>query len=318
MKEIKVFIRNNNGIDITDKEVRKEFPAIFNHNPAPHCSDRYQLYRSDEIIDRMTDKGMKLVELAQQASRGRNPSTQLHTMRFQPLETPPQFGVNDSVPEVVILNGHDGRNRFRAYAGIFRFICSNGMVVADTNLGEVVRRHFGQDNTFDKVAAIVSDLPDAILKMNGRILDWSALTLDEQEQVQLAMKLIEARGAPEWVTSEKVLEARRDIEQPVDGKRSMWTTFNVLQENLTNAEVVGSKLAGTRGPTPTLRPIHGAWRSVAANAALWSTADAYYNAQVEGLDEGEQEELAKARKAAYERNRRAVKAVQEAKEPVDA
>lgn len=308
-----MILRDNNGITI-DAEVRKEFPAIFNHKPGQHLSDKYQLYRSDELIERMSDKGMKLVEIAQQLARQRDPRTQLHTLRFQPLDTPPQFGVNDSVPEVVILNGHDGRNRFRAEAGIFRFICSNGMVVSDMELGKVVRRHFGANNTFDKVAEIVAELPDVINKMHGKILDWSALTLNEQEQTMLALELIKARQAPDWVTSAHVLEAKRDAEQPVDGQRSLWTTFNVLQENLTNAEVSGKE--GDR--RSSLRPIQGAWRNVQANEALWSTADAYYSAKVEGLTDDEKEGLARARKAAYERNRRAIKATEEAQEPVDA
>lgn len=308
-----MLLRNNNGI-VIDKEVRKEFPAIFNHRPAEHCSDKYQLYRSDEIIERMTEKGMKLVEIGQQLARQRKPETQLHTLRFQPIDVPTVFGVNDSVPEVVILNGHDGRNKFRAEAGIFRFICSNGMVVSDMELGKVVRRHFGANNTFEKVQQIVSELPDAINKMHGKILDWSALTLDDQEQTLLAMELIKARSAPDWVTSAHVLEARRDAEQPVDGKRTLWTTFNVLQENLTNVEVSGKE--GDR--RTSLRPIQGAWRNVQANEALWTTAEAYYSAKVEGLKEAEKEELAKARRRAYERQRHAIKAFEEAKEPVAA
>jgi hypothetical protein len=308
-----MMLRNNNGIAI-DAEVRKEFPAIFNHRPAQHCSDKYQLYRSDELIERMTEKGMKLVEIGQQAARQRDPKTQLHTLRFQPVDVPAQFGVNDSVPEIVILNGHDGRNRFRAEAGIFRFICSNGMVVSDMELGKIVLRHFGANNTFDKVSAIVSEMPDAINKMHGKILDWSALTLDEKEQTMLAMQLIKARQAPDWVTSEHVLQAQRDAEQPVDGQRSLWSTFNVLQENLTNASVAGKE--GDK--RASLRPIQGAWRAVQANEALWTAAEAYYSAKVEGLTDDEREELAKARRRAYDRNRHAVKAVQEAKEPVDA
>jgi hypothetical protein len=308
-----MLLRNNNGITI-DSEVRKEFPALFNHKPAQHCSDKYQLYRSDELIDLMGEKGMKLVEIGQQAARQRDPRTQLHTMRFQPIDVPPVFGVNDSAPEIVIMNGHDGRNRFKALAGIFRFICSNGMVVSDMELGKVVVRHFGTNNTFDKVSAIVGDMPDAINKMHGKILDWSALTLNEHEQTLLAMELIKARQAPDWVTSDHVLEARRDDEQPVDGQRTLWTTFNVLQENLTNAEVNGKE--GDR--RTSLRPLQGAWRNVQANEALWTAAETYYHVKVDGLNEEERELLRKARDAAYSRNRRAIKAQQEAKEPVDA
>ena len=297
-----MLLRDNTGIDVTSKEVRKDFPAVFNHKPSQSLSDKYQLYRSDELIDQFKEKGFKLVEIGQQVSRQRNPSTQLHTLRFQPLEAPPQFGVNDSVPEVVILNGHDGRNRFRAMAGIFRFICSNGMVVSDMDLGTVVRRHFGANNTFEKVSAIVGELPDAVNKMHGRILDWSALELSTQEQTLLALELIKARQTPDWVTSDHVLEARREADKLEDGS-SLWSVFNVLQENLTNFEVSGKE--GDR--RQSLRPVRGAYRNLQANEALWTTADQYYKTKVDGLTEAEYEELTKLRRRAYDRNYRAVK-----------
>lgn len=311
-----MLMRNNNGI-VIDQDVRKEFPALFASQAASHVSENYQMYRSDQLIDLMGEKGLKLVEIGQQASRKRNPNTQLHTMRFQPTTAPTIFGVNDSVPEVVIMNGHDGRNRFRALAGIFRFICSNGMVVADQEMGSVIRRHFGKNNTFDKVSAIVGELPEAINKMSGRILDWSALNLSENEQTLLASQLIKARGAPEWVEPSLVLEAKRDLEKPnAEGERNLWTTFNVLQENLTN-----SNLHSAREDNRTsLRPITGAWRNLKANEDLWTQAEAYFSAKVEGLTDEDKEALSRARKAAYERNRRAAKALVNApeKEVIDA
>lgn len=309
-------LRDNSGLKVDDS-LRREFPAVFNHKPAKTLSDKYELYRSDEIIERMAERNMKLVEISQQMSRARDPRTQMHSLRFQPLDTPPQFGVNDSVPEVGILNSHNGRNKFSAFAGIFRMICSNGLVVADMNLGTVVRRHFGKNNTFDKVAAIVDDLPAAVIKINGLILDWSALSLDEQEQVQLAKQLIDARGAPDWLKDkpELVLEARRPEEQPKDGERDLWTTFNVLQENLTNQTVQGNP----DDSRVSLRPIRGAFRNYDANRVLWTTAEAYYNSVVDGMDGDEQEALFRARKAAYERNRRAAKEfVEHPPETVDA
>ncbi len=298
-----MILRDNAGINLNSSEVRKNFPAIFNHRPSERVSDKYQLYRSDELIESLSDKGMKLVELGIETARKRDPKTATHVMRFQPIDTPAQFGVNDSVPELVIANNHSGRAKFAAYAGIFRFICSNGLIVPEISLGAVQKRHFGQFNTFEKVAQLVAEMPEAINKMHTRILDWSALQLDEHEQTQLAMELIDDRHPPEWLTSDLVLKARRDSEQPVDGKRNLWTTFNVLQENLTNVELLNAARDDNRS---RLRPISSGWTSFRTNVALWSTAEAYYNSQVEGLNEDEKTELAKARKAAYERNRRAI------------
>jgi hypothetical protein len=72
---------------------------------------------------------MKLVELGVETARKRDPKTASHVMRFQPIDAPLQFGVNDSIPELVIANNHSGRAKFTACGGIFRFVCSNGMIV---------------------------------------------------------------------------------------------------------------------------------------------------------------------------------------------
>jgi hypothetical protein len=293
-------IRDNSGLTI-DNELRKEFPAVFADRPSSRVSENYQMYRSDEIIEQMLEKGMRLVEIAQQRARSRNPSTQLHTLRFQPKEAPAIFGINDSVPEVVVMNGHDGRNKFRALAGVFRFICSNGMVVADQELGAVIRRHFGENNTFAKVQTILNELPETVNLMSGRILDWSTLMLDEKQQTSLAAKLIRARGTPDWVEPVQVLEARRETEEKdADGKRNLWTTFNVLQENLTNSTIEN----GAEGRHGRMRPITGAWGSVKANESLWATADKFFNRRKEEIGD---DEFARLRKNMAERVRRLAK-----------
>jgi hypothetical protein len=306
-----MILRDNAGININNTEVRKNFPAIFNHRASDKVSDKYQLYRSDELIETLQGQGMKLVELGVETARRRDPKTATHVMRFQPHEAPLQFGINDSIPEIVIANNHAGRSKFAAYGGIFRFVCSNGMIVPAVQLGAVMRRHFGQNNTFEKVKELVAELPEATLKMHGRILDWSALSLNQAEQYELARELIEQRHAPDWLTPDEVLEARRISEAPVDGERTLWTTFNVLQENLTNVELNNKNREDNRS---RMRPISSGWTSFRTNAALWSTAETYYNSKVEGLTDEEKEQLSKARKNAAERSRYAVKKAEEQQE----
>jgi hypothetical protein len=303
-----MILRDNAGINLNSSEVRKNFPAIFNHRPSDKVSDKYQLYRSDELIEKLGDKGMKLVELGIETARKRDPKTATHVMRFQPTEAPLQFGVNDSIPELVIANNHSGRARFTACGGIFRFVCANGMIVPMVSLGAVQKRHFGESNTFDKVAQLVEEMPEAILKMHSRILDWSALQLDESEQTALAMQLVEERHGPEWLTSDLALTARRESEKPVDGVRDMWTTFNVLQENLTNVEIHNASREDNRS---RMRPISSGWTSFRTNASLWSTAEAYYEASVEGMSETEKDALKQSRENAYKRNWRAVNKAKE-------
>lgn len=288
-------LRDNSGIDTKDRDVRTAFPAIFNLRRSVQVSEDYQFYKSEEVIKLMQAAGLRLVEVGQERlgwSQRRQPHTQIHIMRFMsPDIAVRDFGVGDSRPEIVVMNSHDGRCTFRAMAGVFRLVCSNGMIVADQNLGGVIRRHYGEANAFDKVREILADMPRAVEAVSRRIADWSSLSLTAKQQVSLARLLMTAKlpsggaRAPEWLKPEQVLEARRDMERPAaDGRRDLWTTFNVLQESLTNTVVRREEGEG-RGRA--IQPIQSAVGNTGFNVTLWATAEAYYAETVASLTKRE-------------------------------
>lgn len=284
-------IRDNGGIQIT-KDVRRMFPAAFNHTRGKATSEKFQLYPTDEIIEAFADKGLKLVEIMQQRSSKRSPLHTAHMLRFAADTAPMAFGLNDSIPEVVVRNAHDGRTSFSAWLGLFRFICENGMVVADQLLGHVNQRHYGQENTFERVMAVLADMPEAITKVSNRMLDWSALALTEAEQLELAQRFLDKRNAPAWLQKapELALERHRDEDRP----NTLWHTFNVLQENLTTRHIERPEglTAGRQSP---LRPLSGAMGILGYNQSIWTEAQAYYDAKVEGLTDQERAELRRQR-----------------------
>lgn len=276
-------LRDDAGIKITP-ELRKAFPAIFNTRRSVNVSEDYKLYRSDKIIEIMSDHGLTLVEVGQERigwSKKRHPHTQIHTMRFRD----PRFvdrrhiGVGDSIPELLIKNSHDGRCIFSAMAALYRLVCLNGMVVPSANLGRVSRRHYGEANDFEKVRELLADMPQAVAKVSGLIKSWEDMSLSEKQQVAFAKKLMEikmpsgSQRAPDWLKPQQLLEHRRDADAPRrDGSRSAWKTFNVLQEALTNATV---ERIGGEGRARSIRPITGVVDNIGMNARLWTAAEAY-------------------------------------------
>jgi hypothetical protein len=276
-------LRNNSGLKI-DADLRRAFPAIFNTRRSVNVSEDYKLYRSDKIIDIMADNGMVLVEVGQERigwSRVRQPHTQIHTMRFRD----PRFldrkhvGVGDSIPELLIKNSHDGRCLFSAMAALYRLVCSNGLVVPSVSLGAIKRRHYGEANDFEKAREILAEMPQAVAQVSGIITSWEELTLTDRQQIAFAKRMMEvkmpsgARRAPEWMKPQQLLEHRRDSDAPArDGTRSLWKTFNVLQEALTNATI---NQPSPEGRARSIRPITGVVDNVGMNARLWTTAEAY-------------------------------------------
>lgn len=269
--------RDNDGIKI-DSDLRKAFPAIFNTRRSTSVSEDYQLYRSDKVIEIMDEQGMMLVEVGQERlgwSKKRQPHTQIHMLRFREKGLQlSKFGVNDSFPEVIVKNSHDGRCLFQAMAGVFRLVCSNGMVVADSNLGTVRRRHFGENNAFDKVREILAALPTETLRVSKLITAWDEIDLSAKEQTALAKSMLELRNSPQWLGPEQLLEPLREADRAkADGSRSLWLTFNVLQESLTNRTISSERQEGQR--LRSIRPINAIVGNISTNQQLWATAEAY-------------------------------------------
>lgn len=254
--------------------LRKNYPAVMADRPVG-MSDGYQFMPSHKIAETLIDRfGLGLVAVGQQFSRSRDPKGQEHFMRFRLPKSMELTKVGDSKPELVIMNSHNGRSTLRAYAGIFRLICANGMVIADKTFGKITLRHFGTENNYEAFSQVLDGMAVNFNRLDQRMQALDELLLSPGRQTAMARKLMKARGVPDWVEPKMVLEARRDIERPnEDGTRSVWKTYNVLQESLAEARDIQFARAGAR--TRSLRPLVGARSQVLVNEKLWSAMEEY-------------------------------------------
>lgn len=268
----------NDIMDIHSEEVRgflaKNYPAVMAERPVG-MSDAYQFMPSFKIAETLQDKfGMGLVSVSQQFSRARDPRGQEHFMRFRLPNQIALTAVGDSKAELVIMNSHNGRSTLRAYAGVFRLICSNGMVVADRTFGRISLRHFGIENNFEAFSGVLDQVASNFLRMDGRMHDLDEKMMTPHQQHQMAKALMKARGVPDWVETHMVLKGRRDIEMPdASGLRSIWKTYNVLQESLAESRDIAFERAGARARS--LRPLSGARSQVLVNERLWEAMEEF-------------------------------------------
>ena len=94
-----------------------------------------------------------------------------------------------------------------------------------------------------------------------------ALKTGEQQafaRAALALRYDEGKAAP--VSEDQVLSLHRRE----DGEGNLWTTMNVLQENLIRGGLEGRTAKGKRTRT---RPVQGIDQSVALNRGLWVLAE---------------------------------------------
>lgn len=266
------FLRINEGIEV-NAALRRQFPSVFSRKAHPKMSEDYQMFRSDTIIEDMAKLNFSLVEIRQMHAVKRDPAYTMHSLRFRPSGRSKALAkVGDTVAEAHIINSHNGLRRFIASSGLFRLACLNGMVVPDALYGSASMRHFGANNTFETVQGIINGLMEGLPKLSDKIETWRSIEMEERQQVAFAKLLLQIRPMPEWVKPALLLEAKREVDAAKqNGKRDLWTTFNVIQEHMMNDTLRNPGTDEERGAST--RPVTGVAAVFDLNRSLWIGAE---------------------------------------------
>jgi hypothetical protein len=167
---------------------------------------------------------------------------------------------DDSFPQILLTNSHDGKAAFNFRVGIFRMICSNGLVISDADFSNVSIRHINY--TFEslqvKINEIIAKLPGLVNKINT----FKAKTLTEVEMNDFATKASQLR-TKKTVNIMDVLSATRTEDQGND----LWVVFNRVQEKILG----GSYTSGGR----KARSVKNFQKDIQLNEQLFELAESY-------------------------------------------
>src|SRR5690606_24148741 len=111
-----------------------------------------------------------------------------HMIRFRRHDARPVVG--DNIPELVLVNSHDGASGFNLMAGVFRLVCSNGMVVGNVS-DKLSVRHTGDavNNVIEGSYEVIERLP----RISEFVEKASQITLERPEQIALATSALALR-----------------------------------------------------------------------------------------------------------------------------
>lgn len=250
---------------LSDDQIRQVAPSIFAEEKHESRSTRYTYIPTIDVLKGLRQQGFLPFFAAQ--SKVRNESKREHTKHMLRLRHQSQIAGQEA-NEIILLNSHDGSSSYQMLAGMFRFVCTNGLVCGDVQ-SDIRVPHKG-----DVVDRVIEGAFD-VLEGFGRVVDerdeMKSLTLNDGEQAAfakaaLALKFDEEVEPPP-VTERQLLQPRR----LADTSSDMWTTFNRIQENLIVGGLPGRN---ARGRTMRTRPVVGIDNGVKLNRALWVLADA--------------------------------------------
>lgn len=239
-------------------------PSIFARGAHESRSERYTYIPTIDVLEGLRKEGFQPFQVVQ--TRVRTESKREHTKHMIRLRHAGQIQASSEANEIILLNSHDGSSSYQMLAGVFRFVCQNGMVVGDT-VGDIRVPHKG--DVVGRVIEGAFKVLDSFDVANEQRESMQSLTLKDGEQTAfaraaLALRYDEPDAGP--VTETQLLTPRRWE----DRKSDLWATFNRVQENMVKGGLRGRN---AKGRASTTRPVQGIDQNIKLNRALWVLAD---------------------------------------------
>ncbi len=249
---------------LSDDQIRAVAPSIFADTPHESRSERYSYIPTASVLAELRGEGFQPFMVCQ--TRVRHEDRREFTKHMIRLRHASQINGNEA-NEIILLNSHDGTSSYQMLAGMFRFVCHNGLVCGNT-LADVRVHHKG--NVAEHVIEGAYEVLHGFEQVQESRDAMRLITLGEGEQEVLARSALALKyDTPNQVVP--ITEAQVLMPRRVDDRGSdLWSTFNRIQENLVKGGLNGRNARGRRQST---RPVQGIDQNVRLNRALWMLAE---------------------------------------------
>ena len=243
-------------MSISLDSLRQRVPAIFTKTPSPKVSNRYSFADSEYYLQKFIDADW-FIHSARQVSKSEYAPHQV-ILRNKDIAT-----VGDLLPQLIFTNSHNGIKKMTMDTGIYRLVCSNGLVVPTSITQSLSIKHIDLgDSTTDTIVNSFYEKVPIIMNNIDRMRN-KILTNDEIDNFTynaLQIRFINAVG----ININDVVKPSR-IEDYSD---DLWTVFNVVQEKIIRG---GIQLPSKRHS----RPINNFVNDNYINTKLWQLAEQY-------------------------------------------
>jgi len=244
---------------LNDVEIKYLCPVAFKRRMVKSeiaklgLSKHYSFVPTTKVIDDLRSMGWECVDAKQVKARKRSTNGyQKHMLTFEHpdykvdnvKEVEIVDGVTETVveptteyPQILLTNSHDGGNAFTLSAGIFRLVCSNGLVIKSEDYGSSRLVHKGY--SFEAVQQLVQEFEGTISEVLTKITAMKQKQLTDAQMIQFAKQaaLLRFKAASynedniaDVVDIDEILEATR----PEDAGNGLYEVYNRVQESLIN------------------------------------------------------------------------------------
>jgi len=220
---------------LSKKQISEIAPSVFTNRPSSEVTDKYTFISTEKVIDDMEVLGWKVSDAKEVKARTKATiGFQKHLLVFRNNDVVINGEDGDTVfPQILLTNSHDGKNSFQFTAGLFRMICENGLVIADTEFEDVKMRHMGY--TFEDLQSMIKDMVEKLPLTVESMNKMKSVELEGEQVLELAKSLLDIRvegtdNTYNDVAIANVLETQRKEDEGM----GLWEVFNRVQENIIN------------------------------------------------------------------------------------
>ena len=246
---------------LNNEQIARVAPSVFADQPHGSRSERYTYIPTGTVLDGLRNEGFQPFMVCQ--TQPRDESKFEYAKHMIRLRHAGQIASNQ-VNEIILINSHDGTSSYQMVAGVFRFVCHNGLVCGDIR-DDLRIRHQG-----DQIGQVIEGayrVLDDFKRVDASRETMQQIFLKPEEQMAFAESALRLRyeGAPP-IGPAQAMKPRR----MADAGQDLWTTLNIVQENLVRG---GQRGINRNNQRVTTRAVNGIDNNLRFNQALWVLAE---------------------------------------------
>lgn len=207
--------------------------------PSSHLSNRYKYIPTLEVVKDVLDLGFEI-----HSAKGKKSENGLHEIVFSNsnalIDKNRLGGIH---PRIHLINSHDGLSSFKFMSGLYRLVCSNGLVlplkVGEHTLAQSMTIRHTQ-YTFDELQGVIKELLNNMDNNIAPIYKMQETSIDREQSINFVKESLLLRNR---ITPDKVREFLANIPEETydyilepkrveDASNDVWATFNIVQEKM--------------------------------------------------------------------------------------
>jgi hypothetical protein len=268
-----MFLNLDNESFLSQNEIESLAPSIYTQSAFGDLSSKYTHIPTSRVIEDMEKLNFFVTECKEIKARKRI-GFQKHLLIFRNSDLVIKGEDGDVIyPTILISNSHDGTSSFTFQSGIFRRICSNGLVVSTQDFDKMRIRHMNYtfEELQEKIKFMVEQLPLTVESMNKMKLTQ----LSKSQAQDLAKRSLTTRFEDIDIDLLNIdIDALLEPTRPEDKSNDLFTVFNIIQEKILGGDF--TYMSGVK--IRKARRVKNFQQDIKINARLYEIANEFVEA----------------------------------------